>query len=616
MKSSQVVATSVLLCLAALCQTLRAQDGDVLYKTHCAICHDAGADDQAPNLSVLRQMSAEQIFTSLERGVMQRQGVERSRAEKRALAEVLSGGTFSEPPANPMPETAFCKDSATRFRGSLDGAGWNGWGLTPDNARFQPRSAAGLSASDVPRLELKWAFGFPGASSSGVQPVVSGGRIYVGSWEGDLYSLDASTGCIHWMVETESGVPAAITLSKAGDEPLTAFFGDLAANVYAVNAETGAVIWQVKVDDYPLARIRGSVAFLNGKVFVPVSSREESQVGNPRYPCCRFRGSMVALDAATGEQLWKTYTIDRPAEPTKQTRIGTQMWGPSGVAIWVAPTLDPRRNLLYVGSGNNYSFPATPFSDSIMAFDMDTGAVAWSRQMTEGDIWTRGCRAVPLDPATCPDADAPDFDFVAPPILIEGGGVAPMLIASQKSGIVFALDPDEAGKIIWQQRVGQGGTQGGIIFGPATDGERLYVAISDFARTDNQTADPTAGGGMTALDLRTGRILWHTPAPGCGDRSPCSPAQGAAVSAIPGVAFSGSVDGHMRAYDTQNGKILWEFDTVRDYATANGVRARGGSLYSGGAAVVDGMVFVSSGYSHHGGVIPGNVLLAFAPSGR
>jgi len=607
---------SVLVCIAALCQPLRAQDGEVLAKTHCAICHDAGTEDDAPDLSVLGLMSAEQIFTSLERGVMQSQGVERSRAEKRALAEALSGGTFSEPPVNPMSETAFCKDPATRFQDSLDGPGWNGCGVTPDNARFQPRQAAGLSATDVPRLELRWAFGFPGASSSGVQPVVSGGRIYVGSWEGDLYSLDARTGCIHWLVETESGVPAAIRLSKVNDEPLTAFFGDLAANVYAVNAETGALIWKVKVDDYPLARIRGSVAFHDGKVFVPVSSREESQVRNPRYPCCRFRGSMVALNATTGEQLWKTYTIARPAEPTKQTRIGTQMWGPAGVAVWVAPTLDPRRNLLYVGSGNNYSFPSTPLSDSIIAFDMDTGAVVWSRQMTEGDIWTLGCRAVALDPATCPDADAPDFDFVASPILVDGDDVDPMLIVSQKSGIVFALDPNEAGKTIWQQRVGEGGTQGGIMFGPATDGETLYVAVSDFARIDNQAADPAAGGGMAALDLRTGRILWHTPAPGCGDRSPCSPAQGAAVTAIPGVAFSGSVDGHLRAYDAQDGKILWDFDTVRDYISVNGVSARGGSLCSGGATVVNGMVFASSGYSHHGGVIPGNVLLAFAPSAR
>ena len=604
----------ILIFLVAMSTPVAAQDGEALYNTHCAICHEATGESPAPGRDTLRQMSPEQILGALERGVMSAQGGERSRAERRVLAEHLSGKRFGREPVNPIPQSAFCPASPEApgtFESALAGPGWNGWGYTPTNTRFQPRNVARLALADVPRLQLKWAFGFPGASSSGLQPVIVGGRVYVGSWEGDVYSLDAKTGCIHWTLETESGVSGAITLGSAANGALTAYFGDLAANVYAVDAATGKVRWKVKVDEYPLARIRGAVALHNGRLLVPVSSREESQVGNPRYPCCRFRGSMVALDGASGRQLWKTYTIDQEPRPTQKNRAGTQLWGPSGIAIWVAPTIDAKRTVFYVGTGNNYSTPATSLSDAIVAYDLETGQVRWSRQMTENDIWSAGCRAKPLDPAICPDADAPDFDFVSSPILLESPGGQDFLIAAQKSGIVYALNPDKQGETIWQQRVGEGGTQGGIMFGPATDGRTLYVAVSDFTRTSTGEADPNSGGGIAALELRTGRILWRTPAPGCGDRRPCSPAQGAAVTAIPGVVFSGSVDGHLRAYSASDGKILWDFDAVREFTTVNGVMGKGGSFYSGGQAVVNGMVFATSGYSHHGGVIPGNVLLAF-----
>jgi polyvinyl alcohol dehydrogenase (cytochrome) len=618
----------LLLLLVAMGRPLAAQDGEALYDTHCAICHEAGGESPAPGRDTLRQMSPEQILGALERGVMRAQGGERSRAERRVLAEHLSGKPFGREPVNPISRSAFCAGSsgtstgvpggtpggtpgsaAGTFEIALAGPGWNGWGYTPTNTRFQPRNVARLFPADVPRLQLKWAFAFPGASSAGLQPVIVGGRVYVGSWEGDVYSLDARTGCIHWTLETESGVSGAITLGGSANGTMTAYFGDLAANVYAVDAATGKVQWKVKVDEYPLARIRGAVTLHDGRLFVPVSSREESQVSNPRYPCCRFRGSMVSLDAASGRQLWKTYTIDQEPRPTQKNRAGTQLYGPSGIAIWVAPTIDAKRNVFYVGTGNNYSIPATNLSDAIVAYDLDSGRVRWSRQMTENDIWSAGCRTREIDPAICPDADAPDYDFVSSPILVESPGGQDILIAAQKSGIVYALNPDREGETIWQQRVGQGG----IMFGPAADGRTLYVAISDFTRTSeaSREPDPNVGGGMAALELRTGRILWRTPAPGCGDRRPCSPAQGAAVTAIPGVAFSGSVDGHLRAYAARDGKILWDYDAVREFTTVNGVMGKGGSFYSGGQAVVNGMVFATSGYSHHGGVIPGNVLLAF-----
>ena len=611
MNPGVVVSMVAWLVLGAFAPPLWAQDGAALYEAHCAICHDADEDAQAPNRTVLRQLAPEQILVALERGSMRRQGADRSRAERRAIAEFLSGHALHAGSPATVPPTAYCSKDV-RAAGNTPAATWNGGGVTLANTRFQTGDAAGLASTDLPRLKLRWAFGFPGASSASAQPVVWGGRVYVGSWEGDVYALDANTGCVHWSIEVEAGVRSAISLGTTVEGTLVAYFGDLAANVYAVDAMTGAQRWKVKVDDYAFARSTGSRVLHNGRLYVPVASREESQASNPKFPCCRFRGSMVALDAASGRQIWKTHTIPDAPRPTVKNEAGVQMWGPSGVAIWVTPTIDPPQNALYVGTSNAYSAPATVTSDAIVAFDLDSGRIRWVRQMTPGDVWNGSCPDRASDHANCNDRESPDFDFAASPILVRLPTGGRLLLAAQKSGVVYALDPDREGAPVWEQRVGKGGTSGGIMWGPATDEAAAYVALSDATRGGAASAfDPAVGGGLFALALDTGRLAWSTPAPPCGDRDPCTPAQAAAVTAIPGVVFSGSNDGHLRAYSTTDGRILWDFDTVRDHPTVNGIPAKGGSINNGGPAVVDGMVFTNSGYSHHTGVIPGNVLLAF-----
>ncbi|MBI4481069.1 MAG: PQQ-binding-like beta-propeller repeat protein [Acidobacteria bacterium] len=590
---------------------LWAQDGASLYRAHCVICHEAEAESQAPARAILGQMDPEQILAALERGAMRAQGAERSRAERRALAEFLSGKPVGNDSGAQMPQSAFCDRQADSLANVPAGPAWNGWGVTITNSRFQPSDAAGLTAQQLPQLKMKWAFGFPGASSASAQPVVWGGRVFVGSWEGDVYSLDAKTGCIHWTIQVEAGVRSAITIGKPKDrDALMAYFGDLAANVYAVEAATGKQLWKVEVDDYPFARITGSPTLHDGRLYVPVSSREESQVRDPRYPCCRFRGSLVALDAATGKQLWKTYTIPEP-RPSGTSRTGLEIWGPSGASIWVAPTLDVERKAIYVGTSNNYSPPSTSTSDAVIAFDMESGEIRWVHQLVEEDIWNGSCRSNP-DPATCPEEDAPDADIASSPILVQSKAGRDLLIVAAKNAVVYALDPDQRGKLIWQRSVGRGGTSGGVMWGPATDQETLYVAVSDAIRMPGGGVDPDRGGGLLSLDVGTGEIRWNTPHPSCGERKPCSPAQAAAVSAIPGVVFSGSEDGRLRAYAARDGKILWEYDTVREYTTVNGVKAKGGSIDNGGVAVAGGMLYTNSGYSHHGGIIPGNVFLAFS----
>ena len=603
MKLRLLVFASIFLCFSSAAVELSAQDAASLYGKWCAVCHEANTESRAPGRDVLGQMTPEQILAALETGPMapQAQGAMISRAERRALAEFLSGRSFGSVPANPIPQSAYCSAADDPFQNSLAGPMWNGWGVTPTNTRFQPAADAGLSAEQVPQLKLKWAFGFPGATSASSQPVVLGGRVYIGSWEGDFFSLDATTGCIHWAIQAESGIRSAVSIGKTKNGRVTLYFGDLAANMYAVDAATGKQVWKVKVDEYPAARITGSPVLYEGRLYVPVSSREESRVGPENFACCGFRGSVVALDAETGKRVWKTYTVDKEAAFTMKNRIGTQLKGPSGVAVWAAPTVDAKRGVIYVGTGNDYSSPTSPMSDSIIALEMKTGKIRWFRQFTANDIWNGDCRQKDRDPAFCPDADAPDFDFSASSTLVNLADGRQILVVQNKSAIVYALDPDQQGKIVWQQRIGMGSS--GAVWGPAIDPDNhMYAAL----------AGGRTGGGMVALDLRNGEKLWSVPAVPCGEKKECSQVQDAALTEIPGVVFSGSIDGHLRAYATKDGSILWDYDTAHEFAAVNGVAAKGGSISDGGPAIVGGMLFVNSGYSHHSGIMPGNVLLAFS----
>jgi polyvinyl alcohol dehydrogenase (cytochrome) len=299
--------------------------------------------------------------------------------------------------------------------------------------------------------------------------------------------------------------------------------------------------------------------------------------------------------------IWKTYTIAEEPQRRGTSTAGVALWGPSGAAIWSPPTVDTRRGLLYVATGNQYSGPAHPASNAIIALDLKTGAVRWSKQVTPNDIYLTGCRA---GNPNCPEANGPDVDFGSPPMLTRTAAGRDLIVIGQKSGIAFALDPDKNGEIVWEYRAGRGGVLGGIEWGSATDGERAYFAVSDITHPQP--------GGLHAVTLATGQRAWFAAPrpPVCGSGRGCNAAQSAAVTVIPGAVFSGANDGALRVYSTVDGAILWEFDTNREFPTVNGVAARGASMIGPGPVVAGGMVFVSSGYGAFGGR-PGNVLLAF-----
>jgi polyvinyl alcohol dehydrogenase (cytochrome) len=564
-------------------------------------------------------MSPQRILEVLEFGSMVSMTHGRTTAERRAMAEFAGGRPLGERfTIEPAPRV-MCRTSEPF---SLDPSrpAWNGFGQNVSNTRFQP-SSTGLSAADVPRLKLKWAFGLPGDVQSWAAITVVGGRLFVGSIAGNVYSLDARTGCVHWAFDAGGIVRTAVNVGRIGsDEPARygAFFGDARGNAYAVDAVNGRLLWKVSVESHPSARLTGSAVLHRGRLYIPVSSSEEGAGSLPDYECCRFRGSVVALDAATGRQIWKSYTIPEEPRPFRKNARGTQLWGPSGGAIWSSPVIDESRQALYVTTGNNYSDPPTATSDAFVAMDLESGKILWAHQVTPNDAYVSACRLT--DKTNCPQVNGPDFDFAASPILVALPDGKRALVAGHKSGNVYAVDPDRQGARLWEARVGEGGSMGGVQWGSAADQQNVYVALSDLGRvmltyTQFTDADRNRGGGMFALRLTDGTRLWHTPPVPCDARPRCSPAQSGAVSAVPGAAFSGSLDGYVRAYASDTGKVIWDFDTVREYETVNGVPARGGSLDGPGPVIAGGMMFVNSGYTVDGG-IPGNVILAFSVDGR
>ena len=599
----------------ALALPTMAQDGEAIYESNCAVCHEAGLD-RAPDRTTLGFMAPDRILYALERGVMVSMAVTLSTAQRHSVSEFLAGESLAEFSREP-PATAYCRNDGAFTAGEPDWQGWGGTGL--GNHRYQPAAVAGITPGNVGRLEVKWAFGFPGDIRAYSPPTVANGRLFLGSLGGGVYSLDADTGCVHWFVDVGASVRSPMTIASIDleDGPREAvFFGDGAAYAYAADAATGEILWRTEVDDFPVANVSGSTVYHDGKVIVPVGSGEEGAAASPDYECCRFRGSVVALDAATGEMLWKTYTVDAPSR-RELNAVGTQLWGPSGAPIWSSPAIDPAANAVYVTTGNNYSNPANDMSDAFVALDLDTGRILWSQQMTEGDAWTAACRL--QDRTNCANLVAPDFDFAASPMLIDRGDGRRLLVAGQKSGVVHALDPDREGEIVWQTRVALGGSMGGVQWGSATDGENVYVAISDVRRIPVQhswatEADPEIGGGVVSLDLDDGSLIWFAPPKTCGDRLRCSPAQPGAVTAVDGIAFAGSMTGHLRAYSTVDGSVLWEYDTIRSYETVNGVAASGGALDGAGPTIANGMLYLNSGYPNGGGM-PGNVLIAFSIDG-
>jgi polyvinyl alcohol dehydrogenase (cytochrome) len=594
---------------AALAAQPPALSGADVYARHCAACHEQ-VGPRMPTRAALAGMSPARILRTLDFGQMMTIAYGLRREEREAVAQFLGKGVDE----SALPASALCKADRPMLATAVH-AGWPGWGPAQSNMRFQSEQQAGLRPQDVGRLQLKWAFGFAGDVTAFAAPTVFGETLFVGSAGGAVQALDTRTGCVHWQYQASGPVRAAITVVAEGPRQALVF-SDQNGWVYALEARSGKQRWKKRVEEHEATRLTGSMAVHKGIAYVPAASWEETRSIDPIYPCCTFRGSVTAVRVSDGSVLWKTYLVDKP-QKTGAMPNGTATFGPSGAGVWSAPTLDAARGLLYVATGDNYSYPATPSSDAVVAMTLQTGRVMWSRQTTVGDVFNSSCSRI----SPCPFKNGPDVDYGSSVMLVRAANGRDILLAGQKSGLVYAFDPDNKGQVLWQTRVGKGGANGGIQWGLASDGRQVYAAIAGSARArgagggasplGNALFDPAEGGGLTALNVLDGTALWHVESTPCTPPRPgCNPAQSAALSAIPGVVFSGSMDGHLRAFSTVDGKLLWDVDTVKNYVTVNGVPGSGGSLDGAGPVIVDGMLFVNSGYPRFGGM-PGNVLLAF-----
>jgi polyvinyl alcohol dehydrogenase (cytochrome) len=580
-------------------QTLTTEMAYGIFQKNCMTCHGNPDALRAPSVSTLRQMSAEGIYAALTSGPMKVQGQELNDEEKRRLAEALSGQTLGLGDAGDIKSMPNRCPSNPPMSDPSAGPAWNGWGVDEFNTRFQEAKAAGILADDIPRLKLRWAFGFPRGVSAWGQPTIVSGRIFIGSDIGYLYSLDAATGCVYWSFHAAAPMRNAVSVGRvAGFRSATyaVYFGDEKANVYAVNAVTGKPLWTTTAETHFAARIAGAPKLFKGRLYVPVSSWEEMSASSPGYPCCTFRGSVVALDANTGRRIWKTYTIAEEPKPTKKNSHGTQLWAPAGGAVWNTPVVDTQRHAVYFGTGDSYTDPAAKTTDALMALDMNTGKLLWYFQDTKNDAWIAGCDKDPGE--NCPTILGPDWDMANAPILRALPDGKRILIAAAKSGNVFGLDPDHEGALVWKVDLAKSppGIDGLLRWGGAADKENVYLAVQS--------------GAIVALQLGTGKRIWSTPLYSPAIRE--FPGVNAAVSAIPGVAFVGGWDGVLHALSTVDGHVLWEFNTARKFTAVNGVPAKGGSFGAPGPTIAGGMVFTTSGYAFFDGVKTGNVLLAFS----
>jgi polyvinyl alcohol dehydrogenase (cytochrome) len=584
--------------------------GPAVYQKRCASCHDQ-ADSHAPKREALQKFSAKHILRSLDFGMMMGVSGPMKRDEREAVASFLGTGAAEAGP----PASAFCAAGSRVMSGPARGS-WNGWSPDISNTRYQTAEQAGLTTDQVRHLKLKWAYGFSGDITSFAAPTVLDGTLFMGSAGGTVQAVNAKTGCLYWVFEAGGPVRSAIRAARNGPS-YSLLFTDLNGGVYSLEAKTGRLLWKRRVEDHEATRLTGSPVALNGVVYIPAASWEETRSTDPQYECCTFRGSLTALRVRDGSVVWKSYMID-PPKKTGVNSSGTPQWAPSGAGIWSAPTVDTKRGVLYVTTGDNYSFPATATSDAVAALDIKTGRIVWMRQILPGDAWTGACLN---GGPNCPADNGPDFDFGSSALLLHLANGRDILAAGQKSGVVYALDPDQKGNILWQTRIGKGGVNGGIEWGMASDGQQVYAAVSDLPRPTagpsgpigDATFDPTVGGGLAALRVEDGKQVWSVPGHPCDPPRPgCSPAQPGAVTVIPGIVFSGSIDGHVRAFSSEDGEVLWDFDTAKEYATVNGIQAKGGSVDGAGPVVVNGIVYVNSGYPRFGGM-PGNVLLAFGP---
>jgi len=611
--------------------------GKAIYESTCAACHANTEITKAPAFETLKRMRYQTILYAVTKGKMQTQAQALSDADRVKVVDYLAGREVAN---DAWIAKTMCP--ANRKAVNVDAtATVSGFGFDARNRRNLTKQQTGLATQDFRNLELAWAMGFSQATAMRSQPAILGNTLFLPVADNSrLFAIDiAGEPCLKWVYENDVPLRTSAAfgvLPKSKKKVVV--FSDLGANVHMVDAETGTRIWKQPVGLFPFSLLTGTPAMHDDKVYVPISQYEISVGANDNHECCKSHGAVTALDAVTGKTVWTAHTMEN-AKPLRDRGDGQMIWGPSGAPIWNSPAIDAKRGVLYVGTGEATSEPAAPTTDAILAIDLKDGAIRWSFQATANDIFLTGCGGRPpnnvgaltapaganaanrprMQRLNCPlDSIPRDADFGASAILGTLSSGKDVVLAGQKSGTVWALDPDNNGKLLWRQDFGRGSPLGGIHWGIAFDGKRVYAPINLPGAPAGNALDSMLKPGIHAMNVDDGKVLWSFASEpdcseerkqrmrGCGGSSGMS----GAPTIIDGAVVQGSVDGLLRALDATSGELLFKFDTAQQFATVNGVVANGGAMDSATIVAANGYLFVQSGYGLFGGA-PGNVLLAF-----
>ena len=574
--------------------------GKKVFTTNCQTCHGNAAYPKAPSPEALSAMEPRVILNALDNGKMRQQASKLTEEQREAVAQYITNKMLK---TIVMPDTAYTHFSLKN--NGDDKYDYSGWGGNLEGTGFRTTQQAGITAQNVSTLKLKWSFAFPDESDVRSKPALVGDWLIVGSQSGEVYALNRKTGKIGWHVTAANGIRSGIVVNKEGDD-VTAYFADGSTYTYAVDVKTGKILWSVRAAVYPLAMNTGTPVVYGGKIFVPISSIEVAVAADTNYNCCTSSGGVAALDAKTGNFIWYHRVVADTAITQGKKSNGKPFYGPSGAPVWCSPTVDIKRNRLYIGTGENYTLPTTNTSDAIQALDMSSGKLVWNFQATQHDAWNLACPVL----VNCPGNIGRDLDFGMAPLLTTGEDGKQRLIVGQKAGVAYALSPDD-GILLWKTRIGKGGALGGVHWGMAADEKNVFAANADnVLALDPDDTTKHASPGIYALDIITGKVVWKAAAPDVAGKESYLAANSSAPAVLPGVVFAGSNDGHIRAYSATNGNVLWDYNTIQKYQTVNGIEGNGGSIDSPAPVMADGMLYVNSGYAQFGEKA-GNVLLAF-----
>jgi polyvinyl alcohol dehydrogenase (cytochrome) len=612
------VSLTVAAFLAAGLCAAQPPPGKAVYDKTCAACHDHPGTTRAPPFEALKGMRYGTLHFALTEGKMQAQASSLTKAARASVIDYLVGrGVVDDrlvanmmcPPPRRDPDLDVTASVAS-------------FGFDKHNHRHLTREQAGLATADFRNLELAWALAFPQTTTMRAQAAVVGSTVFLPATDfGQLYAIDVSSDlpCFKWVYKNDiplrTGVAYGV-LPGSGRKVLV--FGDIAPLVHMIDASTGAEIWHQSVRLTSLSNGTGTPVIDGDRVYVPLSASEINFGADEKHLCCTTHGAVFALDATTGRVIWAAHTM-KDARPIRDRGDGQMIWGPSGAPIWNSPSIDAKRGLLYVGTGEATSEPAEPTTDAILAIELATGAIRWHYQATANDIFLTGCMSK-RDGLNCPrDGVFLDADFGASTIFVPRPGGHDIVLAGQKSSTLWALNPDN-GKLLWSRSFGPGSIVGGIHWGIAFDGTRVFAPVSTFLGRDGKPG-PGQVAALHAVDVATGKEAWSfLPQPDCsGDRPQrvrnCAGGLGlsGAPTVVDGAVLFGSLDGFLRALDAATGELLFQYDTAREFETRNGVPGKGGAIDNASIVAAGGYVFVNSGYGLFPSQTPGNVFLAFRP---